>query len=265
MACVLTAVTLALIIRSFSAASGSWTHAEQRADAFRDARSAIEILSRDLRTVAPAFATVNGDAVAGNPPSLVLDYDPATAPVDQVNEELYALTMQPNAAQNDLCTVGYRCVWDSASCSYVLKRRYKDGNATFASLQRAGAGKPEYSFTDLYFTPGDGSVEEEVASCIWGLTIRPCLSGSVSSVYPRQNYSNNLPAWVEICFHAMAGRSIEKLKAAGVNRDTWFNPDSKVYKHVILPYQQVFMVRVRLNAASMGATAAYGMPQGSTP
>lgn len=265
-ACVITALVVALVMRSFSAASLSWRYTEARANAYRDARAAIEIMSRDLRNVAPAFGSVKGDAMQGNPPTLLLDYDPDTVPEDRVNDEFYAMTIQPNAAQTSLCTVGYRCVWIPSLNCFSLHRRYKNGNATFASLLKAGAGKKLIGFSDLYFNTNDATSEDEVASCVWGFTIRPCVNGAPSPSYPRSGYSNNLPTWVDIQFKAMAEDNLAKLRRSGINRSTWFDQGSTFYKTLILPHQQAFAVRARLNAAST-STSAGGVSnlQGSVP
>jgi type II secretory pathway pseudopilin PulG len=257
-ACAITALVLGFVLRTFSAASLSWRHAEQRVDAYREARAAIDILTRDLQNVSPAFSSLSGDPISGNPPVLLLDYDPTTRAEDKVNEEVYAITMRPNAGASDLCTVGYRCVWDDAANCFTLRRRYKASNETFSTLVKAGAKKTLFAFSDIYFSPQDGSVEEDVAQDLWGLTIRPCINGAPASSYPRAGYSNQLPAWVEIHFNAMSSGAADKLKGRQISRSDWFSADSKVYTRAIAPNKETFSVRVRLNAGMAALTSTNG-------
>ncbi len=234
-ACCLTMMMVGLVLKAFSATATLWRRAEGRNDTFREARAALDIMARDLRMT----------AVAAQPgaPTLALDYNPATPEADRVNEEAYAITSQPNRGRSDLCTVGYYCVWDSLAHAYALRRCFKESDATFNGF-KVPVAEPWPIFSHA------GAAEEEVAGTVWDLTFRPCENGVVAGSYPRAVYSDTLPLWIEIRFKAMGASAAARLKSLPVTRETWQDPGGALYKTAILPFQQQFVVRVRLNCAS---------------
>jgi type II secretory pathway pseudopilin PulG len=135
-------VVLAQII---SSAQAIWRNSEARTDAFRDARAAIELISRDL-----SLALTNERA-----PVLALSpvySDPNDATIGpQHNRQVYALIPMQNvgdpppgsSTRSDICAIGFYCSWDNTRRAYVLRKHILQSNPTFRRLQAAfGAPTP---------------------------------------------------------------------------------------------------------------------------
>ena len=241
----LTMAVTAMVIRSFSAMSGAWRNVEARTDTFRGARAALDCMARDFGSIAPL---PQGDS---KPPMLVLDYDPATPGEDRFNEEAYAICSLPNCGHGDLCMAGYRSMWDGESRGYVLKRFFKESDALFQNF--CALGKAPSTFQRLYST--DSAEEDDMAGIVWDLQFRPCVSNTPAA-YPRASYSlpEELPRWIEIRFKTVGASAAEKLKELPVTRGTWTESNtaapSSLYRNVILPAVQQFVLRVRIGPAS---------------
>ncbi len=238
-ACSVTLLILTITLRVFSAATDLWRHSETRAETYREARAALDIMARDLRMTSPAPGA----------PMLRLAYDPETSQEDRVNEEVYAMAALPNAGKGSLCAVGYRCVWNEETKCYVLKRLFRNSNDIFNGFKKAGGVdfSTLYSRADALTNPDR---EEEAARYIWDLTFRPCENGEVATAYPDKTYSEDLPLWIEIRFKALGPAAAAKLNTLPVTRETWTNPEDPLFKRLIHPFQQQFSMRVRLYAAS---------------
>ena len=197
------AVTLLLVlilVQIFSGASNTWRRSEQKVDAYREARGALQLMARDLaETIPAAYAQPWGGSVtAVNPPmpTLVLqhysDFSGTGAnPGGPVNEEVYCLTNIRNQGTSSLCAVGYYCQWmpgnvpvssdgvDRVPRAYALMRQSLDSNGTNARLQaavRAAGGNPlvnPLSFLDIYSRTGTPATSiAQVAAYIWDLRFR---------------------------------------------------------------------------------------------
>lgn len=240
LATVVTALTVMFVMQGFLAATTAWRAAESRTDTFRQARAALDCMVRDLQAVAPG---VSGTTAAV--PFLVLDYDPTTPQADRVNEEVYAVASLTNSGRSDLCMSGYRCEWDPASKTYLLKRRFKNSDVLFKNFV-AAAGKGPPAFGDLYSRTT--ATEEELAACLWNLRFRPCVNQTAAD-YPRRSYNDpaDAPRWIEIGFNALGSAAADKIKALPITRSTWSNNAADpLYRSAIQPGVQQFVVRVKL-------------------
>ena len=115
-------VVLAQII---SSAQAIWRNSEARTDAFRDARAAIELISRDL-----SFALTDDRA-----PALALSNlysDPNDATVGPLhNQQVYSLIPMQNVGgpppgspvRSDICAIGFYCSWDNNRRAYNASRK----------------------------------------------------------------------------------------------------------------------------------------------
>ncbi len=149
-----TAITLlvvTLLFGVFSSVVSQWRSSDQRIDAFRDARAALLLITRDL-----SRAHVNGDRQM-----ITLVDDTGT-----YAKEAYMVTPIPNAGKSELCAVGYYCAWDSVAKTFTLKRLFRDSDAAVTSLQG-----PTVNFTTLYSKVAAN--EENLAACVWDLQFAP--------------------------------------------------------------------------------------------
>lgn len=236
-------VGLALMLLTLlSGSSTLWRRAEDRAETFNEARTALEMMKQDLSTI----------VAAPNAPMLMLDYAPDTSDDDKFNEELYLTTTARNDGQSDLCSVGYFCKWNGTN-AYVLKRRFRSSDTTFAAFNTASnAGGPPrttLTFADLY---GGGAapavVTEDIATYIWDLHFTAFHDGQERAYQTPPSYSSRLPRWVEVRFKALGAGAARKLSALSVNEGTWQQKDSAVYQNAILPNEQEFALRINLSA-----------------
>ena len=109
---VLTLLTLALF-NVLNSTTTAWNRTEQQTDAFREARAAMEIISRDLRSMVPisgrTYLWLSQDQPPANSGITISDYRSNSGHGDTV----FVLTSRPKelqdqaAAKSDVCTVGF--------------------------------------------------------------------------------------------------------------------------------------------------------------
>lgn len=241
---VITFLLIGVIGYAFSSASRTTQKSAQRVDTWREARGALAIMERDLRSVA-RFAA--GEGSGSVPPTLVMAFPP-TVPDDQrANEEIRFLSFQAAGGMSDLCMVGYRCVWDPNERCYALRRLLLNDEKTRLGVREFDAATSALEGA-LYASPD--IVEEEVARYVWDLTFRPVeANGAVALDYPDREYRSDLPVWVEIRFKAVGEKAVQMLKTLPVTQETWARQDDPVHQRIILPSQYQFVIRVRLDVA----------------
>lgn len=265
-------VVLAQII---SSAQAIWKHSEARTDAFRDARAALELMSRDL-----ALALTNDRA-----PVLALENvysDPNDATVGPLhNQQIYALipmrnvgdpptaTPGPTPARTDLCAIGFYCIWDNNRRAYVLRKHVLQSNPTFTRLQTAfGTPTPTpppspspaptgppvdpvnvYSPSNPAGMPAE---DEDVAAYVWDLKVIPYEDNAgtptPNTTYPVV-YRATLPQFIEVSFKAFSPQAARQLEAQNIGPEIWFDTTGAIYRNQILPHVQVFSTRIRLQNA----------------
>lgn len=253
---------VAVLAQILSATQGIWRNAEARSDPFRDARAAIELMSRELALAVPSDRA----------PVLALDNICPAQPGDvngPNNQQIYALlparnvdTNNPAVNNSDVCAVGFYCVWDNAKHAYILRRHFFASDATFTRLQSAGLpGAPGPVSARNVYAPSNPAVlpaqDEDVAAYVWDLKIVPYeFSGGAltpTTTYPI-TYNSALPQFIEISFKAMSPQAARKLTAQNVGSDVWFPPDPNnppaIYSNQILPAMHKFRIRIKLHDAT---------------
>ncbi len=270
------AFVIVVLAQIISSAQAIWKNSEARTDAFRDARAAIELISRDLALSltndrAPVLALTN---------LFTQTSDPTAGP--QNNQQVYALIPLRNVgdppvagpppantpARTDVCAVGFYCSWDAQRHAYVLRKHVLQSNPTFTRLQAAfGAPTPTppplpspaptgapvapanvYSPTNPAVTPAE---DEDVAAYVWDLKIVAYdnIAGvPTPSAYPIV-YRATLPQFLEVSFKAFSPSSARQLEAQNIDPDVWFDTTTPIYKNQIAPHVQVFSTRIRLQNA----------------
>lgn len=218
----ITILIVAFLGRVLIATTSIWQLTGDRIDAFRDARSALQLMTNDL-----SRADANGDPKMLNLANISGTY--AT--------EAYAVFPSKNGGKSDLCAVGYYLDWDAGSKTFSLRRFFKDSNTVAPSL----ANSP-VDFTTLYDRT-KGTAPETLASYVWDLELRPG-EGQTLVTLPTSDPSTKWN-WVEVRFKAMsvnAGRKISGV--AAIDKTTWSDPASSAYRTFILPNEQQFMTRI---------------------
>ncbi len=186
----LTVILVTFSVQAIGSVSSIWQRTEVRTDAFREARAALGIVSRDLRCTINHPRSTAGETV----PFLTLKrlyVDPASQA--EANMQIYALITQRNGGRSDVCSVGYYSFWEPSRRCYVLKRYYQDSDATFDNVKLARSRRllQEIKPEDIFFPaqtpqPRSGSAaahpieDEVVASYVWDLKIE-CLDADTNS------------------------------------------------------------------------------------
>src|SRR5205085_10890750 len=105
---------LGLMFGSLTSAS---SRANQRIDAFRDARAALQMIERDLSGLVRNQRDSTGSPLTRPAAYLALKNiytDPGSVSVTADNQQIYALIAAKNNGPSDVCSVGYYCRWDSS-------------------------------------------------------------------------------------------------------------------------------------------------------
>jgi type II secretory pathway pseudopilin PulG len=261
-----TGVTAGIVLMlgwMFGSLMSTASHANERVDAFRDARAAMQIMERDLRnlvrtqwnpdpfsnqTLAPCAAS-GVTTTAVTLPAAYFALDNLYADPVAGNQQLYALIAeQRTGSLGDLCAVGYYCAWDTQLHAYSLRRFFHDSATTFTAIQRAGT----YAGDSVLYTPG--SSDAVLAAYVWNFKIAlydaagnrytpsQCIC-DFSATSPRQ-----LPAGIEISFNAMspqAARTVMSVTAGMTDSAAaayWMNMDANLVK----PHAYQFRSRINL-------------------
>lgn len=129
-------ILLVVLLNIVHGSTTLWRTAENRAEAYREARAAIQVVTADLRNLLPS---TNSACFLTNLPGS----DPSTLP----NSQIGFLTTLPATAQNtnnksDLCAVAYFLAYGNKGPlagshgrqSYNLYRYFIESNETFAHL-----------------------------------------------------------------------------------------------------------------------------------
>ncbi|HEY5035835.1 MAG TPA: hypothetical protein VII74_01740, partial [Chthoniobacterales bacterium] len=196
------AITLVLVVilfRVFAAAATQWQSADQRIDTFRDARAAMQLMSRDL-----------GRADISGAVQMLTLSDPSA----DFAREAYAVTPVSNIGKSELCAVGYYCAYDTTTHAYNLKRLFKNSDLTFTAL-----ANPSPDFTSLY-TKNNPTPDETVAAYVWDLQIRPGVGKDIVAVTTPSSTWN----WLEIRFKSMSPAAARRIRDTSVTQTTWLDP-----------------------------------------
>ena len=218
----ITIVVVVLLFQVFSAFASQWQHAERRTDAYRDARAAVQLMSRDL-----SRANIGADA------EMLTLKDPVAT---SIAREAYAVAPMPNSGKSMLCAVGYYCAWDGNTRSFTLKRLFRDSDTTVGDLVGASP-----NFTALFAK--DASREEDLAAFAWDLQFTPGAGANALAV----NTPTTTWKWIDVRFKCISPSVAPRLKAMNVGQGDWYDQNSNAYKTIILPSEQQFVTRITLH------------------
>src|ERR1051325_7501936 len=212
----ITVLIVVLLGTMFGSLTRVTSRANQRIDAFRDARAALQMMERDLTGLVHAQQT----------PYLALDNlwndpnDPTySARTNASNLQVFALVAAKNKAPGvttentgDVCAVGYYCAWEDSKHAYSLRRFFRNSKDIYAAI------KPQVTGTTLgYTTPAalytPAANDDVLASYVWNLRIVAYKSdGTQDTTYPGGSRIVNdpanpgaaAPAAIEISFSAIS-------------------------------------------------------------
>jgi type II secretory pathway pseudopilin PulG len=253
------AITLGIVVLLgiiFGSITRTTSRANQRTDAFRDARAALQMMQRDftglVRTqwqpdpfVTPTPST-NPQPTTRAAAFLALKnmYDPASA-----NQEIFGLIALKNAASGDVCAVGYYCSWDGKA--YTLRRYFRDSAATYSILSSTS---PYVSDGALYApnpSPTPSPSDEVLAKYVWNLkvTAYDTTGGATNYPYvcdPSATTPSKVPAVIEISFNAMSAEAARTIMSVSSDPNDWMDTSSTNYQRLVAPNTYQFRTRIKL-------------------
>ena len=272
---VATGVTAGIVLMlgwMFGSLMSSASHANERVDAFRDARAALQMMERDLRNLvrtqwSPDPFTSPTPANTPQPLTRPAAYF-AVANVWQDPNDPYS-TGNPNAQifalisasasgsptpSGDVCAVGYYCRWDNELHAYSLRRFFNGSAATFNVLAAANYASASPSPSPALYSPAAG--DPVLAAYVWNFRVTMYDSaGNIINTYPyvcepsgTYNPSgtpptpNPLPAAIEISFNAMSPQAARTVMSVTSDPSRWMNMDVNLVK----PHAYEFHSRINL-------------------
>lgn len=263
---VATAITVVIVVMlgmMFGSLAGTTSRANQRIDAFRDARAALQMMARDFSNLTPT--QWQPDPFTTPPPTVTpvaltrasaffaledIYKDPASG-----NHQLYGLIAAKNSGRGDVCAVGYYCRWDEEHNAYELRRHFRDSDATHGALMGSGS----YASTAMLYSPDAVNTkyamlkDDLLAAYVWKLRVTlydhtgteiktfpyVCDSAANSPVAP--------PAAIEISFNAMSSNAARTVMSTGSQAGAWMNENDGSYKRLIAPNAYPFRTRINLH------------------
>jgi hypothetical protein len=243
----ITVVIVVLLGTMFGSLMKTSMRSNQRIDAFRDARAALQMMKRDLVNLVraqPSAYFAMSDIYPG---------DTNSSPTK--NRQIYALcalkNQPPGVAANatgDMCAVGYYCSWDTDR--YTLRRHFRDSAATFDAFKTNGAG--------VYLGPADlyipAAADDLLATNVWNLQITAYKAdGTVDATYPLvvdpvpapgPPTTTTLPAAIEISFSAMSSEAARTIRSVSQAPEDWMDATTSNNQRLIAPYAYEFRTRI---------------------
>ena len=245
-----TCLLVGVMLQVFSLGSSTWKRVDEKLDTFREARAAIQIMSRDFASISQVPGAPAGLS------TLTLDWHPDTQMPDRVNQEAYLLTTSRNRGRSDLCAVGYFCTWDNEIGAFSLRRQFTDSDTSFAALQRAALLKPAAALAVFPLVHARSKELDTLAAYIWELQflVPDHANPDQFAPWPAGFFARELPPWVEIRFKALGTQAARIVTSEGATRQHWFpgtgdhldTSHKAFFDRKILPQMQEFSTRVKL-------------------
>jgi type II secretory pathway pseudopilin PulG len=243
------------------------SRANQRIDAFRDARAALQMMERDLNNLVPTqwnpdpFPNPAPLPCAASTTSTTSVTRPAAyfaaAPIWQdpndpysggnPNAQIFALISTKSAGSataGDVCAVGYYCRWDGNR--YTLRRFFRDSVHTFSVLQNAASYAAD---SDLYDLNAADARNDLLAAYVWNFKVAMYdASGNLQTTYPclcdqPPATPAMLPAVIEISFNAMSSQAARTVMSVTSDPNDWMTPTQN-YQRLVSPHTYQFRTRI---------------------
>jgi len=275
-AATITALLVVLLGTMFGSLTKTTSHANQRIDAFRDARAALQMMERDLTGLvrthwkpdpfASPAPTASPQPLTRPAAYLAIKniYDPASA-----NQEIYALMSTKNSGPGNVCSVGYYCSWDGKS--YTLHRFFRASDQTYSTLAlppptpppspapSVTPPQPYISDSNIY-RPNPASsptpTDDVLAQYVWNLKVTAYdATGNAlpyglvcdgSAIDPISPVGTAQPVIVEISFRAMSPEAARTVMSVTNDPIDWMDSTRSRYRLLIAPHTYEFRTRITL-------------------
>jgi len=244
----ITAIIVVLFGTMLGSLLNTASRANQRIDAFREARAALQMIERDFSNLVPTqwnIQTPTPSPITRPAAYFALENiytDPATG-----NQQIYGLVAvkaagSPTPSVGDVCAVGYYCRWEGNR--YTLRRFFRDSAHTFSALQNAVSYAAD---SDLYDLNAADARNDVVAAYVWDFKVAIYdASGNLQTTYPyicdqSATTPTVLPAAIEISFNAMSPQAARTVMSVSSSPADWMN------MNVNLVNPHTYQFRTRIN------------------
>jgi type II secretory pathway pseudopilin PulG len=262
---VASAITLGIVVLLgviFGSITRTTSRANQRTDAFRDARAALQMMTRDLNNL--VRTQWQPDAFTNPPP-----WQPITRPAAYLalkniysdpapgNQQLYALVAAKNSGLGDVCSVGYYCRWNDQGYGYSLRRFFRPSDKTFNALSSSTTYAADSALYVPDPVPPTGPLSDDLlAANVWNLKVTAYDAAGNALPYPLFSDGSATdaisptgtarPAAIEISFRAMSAEAARTVVAAQASASVWMDENNATYKLLIKPHAYEFRTRIKL-------------------
>jgi len=274
-AATITVGIVVLLGSMFGSLGKTTSRANQRIDTFRDARAALQTMSRDLANLVHVQPPIAGGSA--QIAYFAIDTDLGGTDVRQI-DGLISLKNQPSGSPSrigsDVCAVRYYCTW--ANNAYSLHRYFRDSSQTFQTLQKNLSATGSLNYTNLGSLYGGTGSDDVLAAYVWNLQVvaydqNGNIIQQTSDVFgqpttrapyvcdPSGTSTNALPSAIEITFDAISTEAARTLLSATSGRGDAYNvwhitdnanpnsTDKLLFQRLIQPNMYHFRTRIDLH------------------
>jgi type II secretory pathway pseudopilin PulG len=267
-AATITVIIVVVLGSMFGSLGATTSRANQRIDTFRDARAALQTMSRDLANIVHLQPAAY----------FAIDTDLGGADVRQI-DGLISLKNQPSGNPapigSDVCAVRYYCTW--ANNAYSLHRYFRDSSQTFKTLQTSLSSTGSLNYAgNLGSIYGGSGTDDVLAAYVWNLQVVAYdQSGNIiqqtNDVFgrpttrapyicdPSGTSTNPLPSAIEVTFDTISTEAARTLLSATSTRGDAYNvwhitdnanpnsTDKLLFQRLIQPSIYHFRTRIDLH------------------
>ncbi len=258
------AITMLIVVllgTMFTSLASTAARANQRTDAFREARAALQMMSRDFANL--VRTEWDPDPFGAGPPASAPQ--PRTRAVAYLavksisnpgsyNQELFGLIAMKNSGAGDLCSIGYYSSWDGKA--YSLRRFFHNSTATYNTI----AGQATYASETALYTPfaagaAGTNPDDLLAQYVWNLKVTAYDSAGTALSYPYVCDTSATapvkpPAVIDISFNAISQQAARTVMSVTTDPTEWDpskgNIQNSIYQRLIKPHVYQFHTRVKL-------------------
>jgi type II secretory pathway pseudopilin PulG len=228
-------ILLVVLLNIVQGATSLWRTSENKVEAYREARAALQVMSSDLRNT---LASTNTNFFRTN----ISSYP---NPTNLTFLTTLPLSSQDTTSKGDVCTVGYFLAYDNKSPiagnngrqSYNLYRYFVESNETFAKLTDA-SGPTDILDFDADFPPEILARNIVSFNATYSVT-----NGSGGFESWTQNATYPMPQVVEITITAVNNERTMRFGARNAQSDWTDFPTEPDY----LKNTKTFTTRIKLN------------------
>ncbi len=248
----LLAILATMLFLILDATAKLWRETEKRIDSYRQARVALNLIARELRSFFPLDPTLADSFIHNTKDASPTIQLPAGAITPPTADSLFftatlpAGMQDPDKDKSDLCAVGYYLAWtkdagSSGISSLKLYRHFKSSDDVFAALTASTSPK------ELYASIGTNvnGQNDILARNILSLKITPYERDTATGLLtPLTSWpANKIPGLVEITIQAINTETAAKLRT-----QTDWDPVNSPFKELIAANTQTFTTRVAFPA-----------------